>query len=350
MNDNTAKIAHIVGQHYACLRGRQFHLWPCGGASVNSSNFFIGLDGRVDKPEFVVKAERVAGTEQHRRRLQTLSVQHQLSLRNSLVPRVLMTADKECAILIDDWLISLTACASGHDSTSQTSRSIEAAQGLALFHRDSKSVRTNILRCRKYGLLTDDELVLVEQQLQITELQSEFVGMVREFLREFVPDCYAKIREIEARQDLPKQLVHCDFHPGNAVFSDDRLVAILDYDSLISDFRMQSVAFACSRFTSTDDYWQFLAAYHQFDCLTADEVRLFPLFVMREAVQRGNWLIHTNFFENQPLWQSEISKHLDWIVQMQELEKAFARLSNSDILGRLEENATPTIASRAKAA
>jgi Ser/Thr protein kinase RdoA (MazF antagonist) len=350
MIDRIANNANFLRQHYACLKLRDFHLRPCDGANVNSSNYFLQLEHQSASPKFVVKVEQVSTDERYRRRLQALNIQNQLAARSQLVPEVISTNRGELAIPSGDYLVSMTVYVSGTVGTDDLTSSIQAARGLACLQRDLRWISGEIQRCQKYQCLSDAELARVIKQPSPADLPLEFVRGVSQFVSQLLPECYAFMRDIESRSKLPRQLVHCDFHPRNTLFSKKQLVAILDYDSLITDYRMQSISFASSRFSPVGHDWHFLSAYHQVDPLTAEEIRLFPAFVLREAVQRVNWLVRTNYFDQQPLWQSEISKHLNWIQRMLQLDQTFRTLKDDAIFGRLSETIRPQVADRAKSA
>jgi Ser/Thr protein kinase RdoA (MazF antagonist) len=127
-------------------------------------------------------------------------------------------------------------------------------------------------------------------------------------------------------KDLPIDWVHRDFHPGNTLFANGRITAILDLDSLATDCRMQAVAFAASRFAGYDAkrIWAFLAAYHAVDPLIAGELRLVPDFIRREAVRRLNWIIRVNVLLGQDLWRGDLEKQAGYLTQANKLDKAFA--------------------------
>lgn len=87
---------------------------------------------------------------------------------------------------------------------------------------------------------------------------------------------------------LPRAWLHADFHPGNVIFSGDRVRAVLDFDVVHHGFRLEDVAYAMSRFLPADGEGTvggaeaaaiFLRAFD----LTALERRALPYFTV--AVQ-----------------------------------------------------------------
>ena len=99
-------------------------------------------------------------------------------------------------------------------------------------------------RSLKYRALNNFELAKISKRLQNNE--TEFAMAAKKYLRDY----HSRIVDFEEElksSDLPRQLLHADFHPLNAVFRFGKPVGIFDFDSIVSEFRMQSVAFACSR-------------------------------------------------------------------------------------------------------
>lgn len=88
--------------------------------------------------------------------------------------------------------------------------------------------------------------------------------------------------------ELPRAWLHADFHPGNVIFADDQVRAVLDFDVVHYGFRLEDVAYAMSGFcwpdrpghvTFADASTAFLQAFD----LTGPEREALPAFLV--AVQ-----------------------------------------------------------------
>lgn len=74
-------------------------------------------------------------------------------------------------------------------------------------------------------------------------------------------------------QGMPQIPIHCDYHPGNLKFSNEKVVGIFDFDWSKIDYRLFDVALALVYFTSDwndpatglrpDKFSLFLSTYHQ---------------------------------------------------------------------------------------
>ncbi len=68
----------------------------------------------------------------------------------------------------------------------------------------------------------------------------------------FLLDSYRHASDMVERQGLeawPKQIVHADWHPGNMLFRDNRVVAVIDYDSARLLPRIIDTANGCLQFS-----------------------------------------------------------------------------------------------------
>jgi len=110
---------------------------------------------------------------------------------------------------------------------------------------------------------------------------------------------YAAERVEEAGlEEWPRQFVHADWHPGNMLFRDNRVVAVIDYDSARLLQRVIDIANGALQFSiigGDDDvskwpdfldesrFRKFLKGYDEVSLLSEAEVRVIP-WLMAEAL------------------------------------------------------------------
>ncbi|MGD0460875.1 MAG: phosphotransferase [Tepidisphaeraceae bacterium] len=97
----------------------------------------------------------------------------------------------------------------------------------------------------------------------------------------------------------PKQIVHADWHPGNMLFRDNRVVAVIDYDSARLLPRIIDVANGSLQFSiigGDDDvskwpdyldesrFKRFLRGYDEVMLLSQAEIRTIPLLMMEALI------------------------------------------------------------------
>jgi homoserine kinase type II len=125
-------------------------------------------------------------------------------------------------------------------------------------------------------------------------------GDVQELLR-FLMESYrhgAQMAEHEGLDRWPRQIVHADWHPGNMLFRDNRVVAVIDYDSARLLPRIIDIANGALQFSiigGDEDvakwpeyldetrYRRFLRGYDEVMLLSEAEIRATP-WLMVEAL------------------------------------------------------------------
>lgn len=302
------RLIQILKDEYHHVVRQPVVLRQVSAHEVNSRNFYVCCGG-MPETRFVLKQERLEAGRTLDSRHQRLALHSHLWRQGSLVPSLVSTARGEHAALRDGSVISLTEFCSGGAFPGTPAATVAAARALAKLHVELAN-QSLPGRRESYDNLNDDEIRAAMVVLQRDRHQSRFAADLYAFVTCQMAECYEEIAAVEADQRLPRRVVHFDFHPANAIFNSNDLVAIVDLDSLATDFRMQAVAFAASRFGNLADPWMFLAAYDQVDPLTPHEISHYAHFVRKEAVRRINWLTRANILERKNLWQSELTRHL----------------------------------------
>ena len=103
-------------------------------------------------------------------------------------------------------------------------------------------------------------------------------------------------------ESWPRQIVHADWHPGNMLFRDNRVVAVIDYDSARSLPRIIDTANGCLQFSilgGDEDvtrwpdhldetrFRRFIRGYDDVMLISAGELRVIPLADDRSVDRRG---------------------------------------------------------------
>jgi len=300
---------------------------------VNSKNYYVRCGGG-SAPKFVLKEERLANPSALGERLERLELHAQLTAGRALVPALVPTANGRTAVTDGNCVFSMTKYCAGTTFPGTPTAVTEAGHALANLHRDLADRTLSARRRALIDDLSEDEGRETKERLRATRNTIGFFAELRTFVDTDLERCRDDLAKIEGDVSLPRQLVHWDFHPSNALFEEEQVVAILDLDSLSFDFRMQAVAFAAARFCGRPNPWPFLLAYHGADPVTPGEIRWYPEFVQREAVRRINWLIRVNVLLGKDLWRSELTKHIRHIRESRSLRPQF-NLQDPELMDRL---------------
>ena len=121
----------------------------------------------------------------------------------------------------------------------------------------------------------------------------------------FLQDSYyhaAQMVEDEGIESWPKQIVHADWHPGNMLYRDNHVVAVIDYDSARLLARIIDIANGALQFSiigGDDDvakwpdyvdesrFKRFLRGYDEVMLLSQAEVRTIPWLMIEGPDRRG---------------------------------------------------------------
>lgn len=311
---------NVLCSNYAYLLEGDYNTRLLPGNHVNSRNYGVSALSEGDSYSFVLKEEKVTDARRYEEKTAKLHFYKRLCPKSELLPGIMETEKGDVFVFKDDRLYSLHEFRQGNPYNSTKQSIVNAAKGLARLHKLLGRSKGAFQRPRCYRSLSECEIEKSIHKVTEKRNKSSFEVRILEFLRGPLREHYEDISGSIGGLGLPGTLVHFDFHPGNAIFCGNRLEAILDYDSLMNEFRMQAVAFAASRFCAPFNPWPFLAAYSEVDPLQRKELVLYPLFVRREAIKRINYLIRLNVLKQRDLWQGELSKHLFWIEKSRQLE------------------------------
>jgi len=192
-------------------------------------------------------------------------------------------------------------------STQQTK---EAARELASLHKSLSKIRRKIDRpdTELHNILTLEEVRKMEED----------IGHYKKNIYQNLPFIKKEIVElglgIVSRTQLeriPKQLVHNDYHTMNVLFNGDRLVRILDLDSIGTGVRVRDVAFAAQRFSKdVASAKLFIGEYNSHNKLSKAERNLIPHFAVHETMRRVSYILRSYYFHGDATWLGDFDKHI----------------------------------------
>jgi homoserine kinase type II len=129
----------------------------------------------------------------------------------------------------------------------------------------------------------------------------------------------------------PKQIVHADWHPGNMLFRDNRVVAVIDYDSARLLPRIIDVANGALQFSiiggdddvskwpdylDTNRFKRFLRGYDEVMLISQAEIRVIPMLMIEALIAEAVFPIaQTGSFgkvEGMPFLQM-VQRKIGWI-------------------------------------
>ena len=319
------KLERLLRYHYEYIfdNSKSLFIDQVSAHEINSKNYLIRCGAPDATPSFVLKDEAIQDMASIHIRQQKVDLYVHCSASLDILPSLLETGDGNLCVVLENHLYVLLEFCAGDVYCNSPFAIAEAARGLAKLHGLLRNTRKSFSHSLRREDLNRAETETVIKKLQNGNYCSSFSGKVLQLVRGDLQVYYEEYYTTLEKSNLAQDLIHWDFHTANAIFRQHRLVAILDMDSIATDFRIQAISFSCDRFAGTRGIWYFLSAYDQIDPLTTEEICLYPLFVRREAVKRINWIIRANVLEDQNLWRHELDKHLSIIRQSYHLDAVF---------------------------
>ncbi len=129
------------------------------------------------------------------------------------------------------------------------------------------------------------------------KVNPEVIANTVKYLREVYLEAATKV-DAAGLPDWPLQIVHCDWHPGNMLFRNHRVVAVIDYDAARLQQRIIDLANGVLQFSilgGSDDpttwpdyldesrYKRFIRGYDAVDVVSMAELQIIP-WLMIEAM------------------------------------------------------------------
>jgi len=134
------------------------------------------------------------------------------------------------------------------------------------------------------------------------------------------------------RANQKKQLIHHDLHPGNVIFNNNRVVAILDFNAMRKGERIEDVAFASFRFSHSEK--RNVAEMKKCIKLFVDTYLLYndidrPLacldyYLIHEILGRLSFILRKRYFTGSNVWSTDFSKNLGFLKLAREMGPLWA--------------------------
>ncbi len=197
------------------------------------------------------------------------------------VPAIIIANDNNSVLLKDNYAYEIFEFIEGHRFKNRLSCINEVGLALGNFH---KAISSLSISCDYSGSFHDSELV--RKKIVATANDDNFISlpMLMHKLLDFYNSSAEEVNLLGIDQ-WEKQLTHGDWHPGNILFRDNKLVAVLDFDSIKYTDPTYDLANACLQFTivagranpkdwpaylNTDGLITLLNAYNQSNPITED--------------------------------------------------------------------------------
>lgn len=258
---------------------------------------------RADRGEFLLK-RRARGRDDPFKVAFTHELQLFLAAKQFPLPHLIGTrTDNNSMLQLEDAVYELFEYIPGGGYPQTLEATFESGRVLALFHKLLEEFQSNLVdfspptASYHRAPAVDKGLRTIPAQMPVSAGGGEAVAETCRFLH----DAYrrsAKSVDDLGMGDWPAQVVHGDWHPGNMLFRDSRVVAVIDYDSArllprVIDSANGALQFSILGGDEKLDTWpdyldetrfkRFLRGYDEVMLLSRGEVRAVP-WLMIEAL------------------------------------------------------------------
>ncbi len=282
--------------------------------NVNSLNWLITLDN-TDK--FLLRQYSSQDESVIRASLESMKFCHDNKIPT---PEVVLTKNDNLFENHNNHLYACFSFVEHEEFKASNEEIISTAKCLAQLHQVLKDFESEHIKedSDEYQLLSQKEIQEMRFKLK-TDTKSTFLDLVRDNI-DWIEK---KINEIMSEnatlsnKNLTKQLIHGDFHKDNVLFLNQKVAAIIDFDSLKISHRAKEVGFACLRFAQLgasaniqEKVNLFLENYNLINPLSEEEIQHLKHFSIKESLRRTSKILRKHFLEGSDIWSFDLEKHL----------------------------------------
>jgi len=311
MISNKSYLENILYTNYLTSDQNISSIEYTSGHEINSKNLRINLK---DGKDFYLKIINEFDEDY----IKKIEIMNECYKDGIKVPKIIKNKERKLVTFKKNKLFLLTECCIGKKFSLNSKEILSSGENLAILNK--KLAKYNLVFERKslYDDLSQNEIDKIKDIIY----SKGFTDIKIRNLMDILPELYLDINNNIKPYIKKKQLVHIDFHPQNVLFKENQISVILDFDSIVTSFELQSVAFACERFSKNiKDFETFLKGYQKYGQeFSLSEVKILPYFFGKEAISRINYIIKKQFFFKDKTWSFELDKHLKILKRMEHLK------------------------------
>ncbi|MBN1942795.1 MAG: phosphotransferase [Phycisphaerae bacterium] len=252
------------------------------------------------KGHFLFK-RRNKGVEEVKKVAFTHQIQLRLAEQNFPLPHLLGTRDENNSMLVlHDRIYEMQEYIVGSIYDGSLPATEQGGHALGLYHKllmdfesDFEPVTASYHNAKAIHQAIQKTASALQSRIETHPPLRETI----QFLQNSYYHCAESVNNLGLR-DWPMQIVHGDWHPGNMLFQDHLVVAVIDYDTARLQQRVIDLANGALQFSivggganpadwpehlDLERFGRFLAGYDAVNVITTDELRAIP-FLMCEAM------------------------------------------------------------------
>jgi Ser/Thr protein kinase RdoA (MazF antagonist) len=252
------------------------------------------------KGRFLFK-RRNKGVEEIKKVAFTHQIQLRLAEQNFPLPHLLGTReDNNSMLMLHDRIYEMQEYIIGSIYDGSPDATEEGGHALGLYHKllmDFQSDFEPVTASYHNAKAIHQSIQMTAQTLQPQIEEDPSLADTIDFLQDCYYSCAETVNKLGLRE-WPSQIVHGDWHPGNMLFRDNLVVAVIDYDTARLQPRVIDLANGALQFSMVgggenpadwpgkldlNRFGRFLMGYDAVNVITTDELRAIP-YLMGEAM------------------------------------------------------------------
>lgn len=201
------------------------------------------------------------------------------------------------------------------------------AKELALLHRAFEKIsipynyRTNHYY---YKSVEPDELKQIKDKIRLQANIDSFDKIILknlEYIKKWSLSDVIKSKELQ-KLHLKKQLIHHDLHPGNSIFFKNKVVAIIDFNSMRNGVKMEDIAFTSFRFASFKNsnlsrikqlIQLFVDSYLNYNQIDKNEIKMFEFLLTHKILGKISYILRKKYLNNSDSWIQDFEKNIEFL-------------------------------------
>lgn len=221
----------------------------------------------------------------------------------------------------------LTKFYDGHTFSGKKKEFLDLATKFAELHQILNSCKISFnyrLNQKFYRLININEfqeiLKLICKKKQLTDLDKLFLKN-----RELLLESFTRFKPLKSNSSLPKQLIHHDLHPKNAIFNNNKIISIIDFSTMRLGTILEDIAFTSYRYSlfqsnEIDSIKKnislFINKYLETNSLTYITDELLSHFLYQKILGRLSLILKKYYFYNSDLWVHDFLNHILMLKQI----------------------------------
>jgi Ser/Thr protein kinase RdoA (MazF antagonist) len=227
------------------------------------------------------------------------------------------------SVYVSNKQIFLTNFYEGTQYTGTKNQILSIAKHLGILHNILSKNKINYnyrLNQNFYHILNSTDFkkisIIKNKKKNLNHFESIFTKEI-DSLKSII-SVYDKNTKISNFSQNPKQLIHHDLHPGNVIFKNNKVNAIIDFGSMRKGSILEDIAFSSYRFATYEKPFNkikenisiFLSEYlkHNPVNLISDEL---TFFLMKKILERISLIIKVYYYSNSDIWTFDFINHMN---------------------------------------